>query len=53
METKFSKKPKREKLISLRLEEELFEWINKEAKKEKKTRTQFIIDCIAEKWSKK
>lgn len=52
METKFSKRLKRDNPISLRLEKELLEWINKKAKKENKTRTQIIIDCIAYQWSK-
>ena len=51
METKFSKRQKRDKPISLRVEEELLKWIDKKSKKENKTRTQFIIDCVAEKWS--
>jgi predicted DNA-binding protein len=53
METKFSKKQKKERQVSFRIQEELYEWLEAISKKEKKTKTQYIIDLLAKEWSKK
>jgi hypothetical protein len=39
METKFSKKQKKERQVSFRIQEELYEWLEAISKKEKKTKT--------------